>query len=628
MLTGEALLVQLADALEALHSLDLNGLTLTPAMVFLETDPAALSFMLVPVPAPLQTRKLHTEDFLRNEQPAEALPYIAQERLRVRPATAQADLYALGVVAAQILWSARLPVYADKADFIRAAVAGLVQKQILATDTGNASEVIHSCLTRRPKRPRAAEAHSRFAAALTDTLRQPGMQARRQVEDGNLPAALEILSHAMRDAIRDRDPQLYLLYAEILARQEGVDVMAVVSAARRAAERIERLLDEKRVADPVDRYFTAHLFTSTGEVLQTARQIFYLLGELYRQEGLVQKAIAQYDRALQVAGDDGPLLLAYAAALLQADRPGESLRALDRAEKIGGADYRALHLEKARAMERQGMLDEAISAYRVAQKISPDGATWAKLGRLYLAKGPTSRARAEAALRRAIKTDPRQLEAAAYLANLALDRQDVDTALTALAAVHLPSGTEPISVEVIEKFLEALNAASEHMADRLQQRQDDPEVHRLWGDLFLLRARLLDDIANLESYARANDDYLRALLSYEASLIFDPAQPELSKKLQSIQDPWAHEQSELEYRIDQEGDSSIENFNRLALIDWRLGDIAAGHETPESRLNALAHLKRAVELLGRSLDQNLNQKEIRRLYISLAERLRRLENGA
>jgi tetratricopeptide (TPR) repeat protein len=626
-LTGLALLVQLASALETLHSLDLYGLTFTPALVFVHRDDTNPAFTLIPVPAPLNMERLHTTDYLRNEQPIEVLPYLAQERLRVRPITSAVDVYALGVVGSQVLCSAQLPRYTDKADLIRACVAGRFQSQIAPRDTVGACDIIRECLARRPgRRLKAAEARAGLAAILSESLCLPCSQAHQQQTGGHVNAALDTLRLAMRDAIRDRNPKLYLFYAELLAQQPAPDPLMMIDAGRSAAERVERLLDEKQLMAPVDRYFTAYLFASPAEVQLTARQIYKFIGNVYRRENLPKKAIEQYDRALQLAGDDGPLLLDYATTLLQADRPGEALRALERAEKIGGADYRMLQLEKAQAMERQGMLDQAIAAYQIVLRIAPDGAIWTQVGKLYLPKGPEFRHKAEHAFRQAIKTDPHQLEAASYLADLALDQNNDEAALAALSSVQLPQDFRGVTPALVAFYLRQVDGLSQHMSARLSERRDDPIIHRMLGDLYLLRARLVDDAVDAQRFDLASEDYLRALLSYEVSLAIDPEQPDLLQKVQAIQEPLVHEQSALEYRL-QESDTAIDVYNRLALVDWRLARIAGGHDTPGSRQNAVAHLARAVELLDHSVQQDLSQREVRRLFAVLAEQLRRLQSG-
>ncbi len=625
-LSALAFLVQLAEVLELAHSLDLFGLTLTPWTIFVRLDMSDPAFTLVPVPAPLGARLL-PEDWARQE-PAISLPYIAQERLRARPVTPAVDVYALGVLGYQVLEAKPLPVRADNADLIHAVVSGRFQAQLVPREEEPAFDIIEQCLARRPgRRPSAAEASTRLSAVLREALCQPCQQARERSAAGEMSAALEILQAAMRDPILERNPQLHLLHAELLEQTNPSDALPVIAACKQAAERVERLMDERQWTAPADHYFGAHLFASRADVQLTARKIYALLGKIYRQEGLPQKAVEHYNRALQVAGDDGQLLLDYASALRQADQPGAALDALLRAEKTGVTDYHLLKLEQARAMERQGMLDQAIEAYQIALRLSPEGATWTQLGKLYLPQGPDERSNAEKAFRQALKLDPNQIEAATLLAELALERDDDSAAMEALSGARLPPDLSSVSPDALARYLEMTNSLSRRMSNKLTQQRNDPSVHRLLGDMFLLRARLVDDAVDFVRYDSASDDYVRALLSYDVSLSLDPSQPEVEKKAQDIKAPLERERSELERHI-QEGDTRPETYNRLALVGWRLSKIAAGYGTQPMRQVALALLRRTVEVLDLSIQQDMSQREIRRLFVSLAELVRSMEGGS
>lgn len=621
-----ALLVQITNALEVLHSLDIFGLTITPAAVYLQLDDTAPSFEIIPLLFPLSVDVLTSERFLQQES-SDVLPYVAQERLRVQPGAPASDVYALGVLGAQAIFETQWPNYVDNAVLIRDLVAGWFQAQILPEGEERAARVIRQCLARRPgRRPSASEARVGLAAALRASLCEPCQVARQHRESGDLDAALQVLSTARNDPILGRNPQLHLLYAEIVSEREHVDPLVVIAAAKAAAERVERLLDEEQITDPVDRYFSAYLFATPADAQLTACKIYTLLGTVYREENLLQQALQQYDRALQTAGDDAELLLSYASMLRQADRPGEALSALERAEKIGVQDEHRLHLEKACAMERQGMLDQAIVAYTAALRITEDGNTWTQLGKLYLAQGSSERDKAIEAFQCALDLDQHEIEAATYLADLALEQNDEDAALAALNSVRVPPEVWARSPKTFDHFLRLAETLMGRLSARLAQNRTDPAVHRRLGDLFLLRAHLLDEPDDLAFYEQASGDYLRALLSYRNSLQLDANQPEVAEKIESIEEPLIQEQGELEREI-KEGNVQPATYNRLALIDWRLSTLRQGQRIPTARQEAVALLKRAVEVLDRSIEQDLTQRDMRRLYGALAEQLRRLESG-
>jgi tetratricopeptide (TPR) repeat protein len=357
-----------------------------------------------------------------------------------------------------------------------------------------------------------------------------------------------------------------------------------------------------------------------------AREIYTLLATVYRQEGLLQKAIEQYDRALKVAGDDGQLLLAYAKMLRQAGRPGEALRALERAEKVGVTDLHLLLLEKARAMERQGMLDQAIEAYESALRITEDGDTWTQLGRLYRATDSTDHSKAMRAFKQAIKCNQYQIEAATYLAESALEQKDEDSALAALDSVRLPDDVRQVSPSVLDNYLEMTNTLMHLVSDRLNKNPTDPAVHHRLGDLYLLHAHLMDNPIDLVRYDLATGDYVRAVLSYEVSLKIDFGQPDLETKVREIYAPLDEERRELERRLSQ-GETGADVYNRLAMVSWRLARLYGSHETSETRRQAVVLFRRAVEVLDLSIQADLSQREMRRLFAMLAEQLRHMESG-
>lgn len=622
--TSLAMLVQLASALEVMHNNELFGVCLTPAHIFIHPDTADLALTLIPILAPISAAKLHPEDFLRAGEPVHALAYIAQERLRATGITPAIDVYALGVLGYQLLAPTPLPTFNDPAELIHAIVAGRWQNQIALQEHDNTFEILRQCLTRRPRgRLTTAEARAGLAGALRLELSQPCERANQQRETGDFSAALETLTVAMKDPVQDRNPRLHLMHAIILAQSQPADPLAVIAAARAAVERIERWFDERQMTAPIDRYFTTQLFATPADAQIVARQIYTLLGAIYRQENLLQKAIEQFDRALQIAEDDGQLLLQYAATLRLAKRPGEALRALERAEKVGVTDYHVLHLEKARAMEHQGMLDQAIEAYTRAVKIKEDGDIWTHLGKLYIVKGADARPKAKHAFEQAVKCDPHQIEAATNLADLALEQDDEDSALTALDSVRMPSDMRQLSEAVLDNYLALTNTLTRRVEERLRQNQQDPVVHRRLGDLYLIRGHLIDDPADPRRYDLANDDYVRALLSFAVSIRLQPEQPELLEKIRDVQAPLLEEQAKLERQITK-GDTTPATYNRLAWIDWRLATIAL---KLDSRRSAIALLKRAVEVLDLALQQDLSQRDTRRLFADLAERLRFIEGG-
>lgn len=102
-----------------------------------------------------------------------------------------------------------------------------------------------------------------------------------------------------------------------------------------------------------------------GGALPLARQleVMDLLGYIYLQHGLPDKAAVLLAARDVLAPDNARALLTLALAQVRSDKPQRALATLERLALAGGVDA-AFHLVRAQALQALGQTEEAASAMR------------------------------------------------------------------------------------------------------------------------------------------------------------------------------------------------------------------------------------------------------------------------
>jgi tetratricopeptide (TPR) repeat protein len=192
----------------------------------------------------------------------------------------------------------------------------------------------------------------------------------------------------------------------------------------------------------------------------------YMLNDLHQ----AQAASADFESALSREPNDGEAHLGLAYANLVLNKPEAALRQTDLAERALG-DSRDIHVIRATAYGRQGMLVKAAGEYRSALKFTPDdGALHLGLGNTFFVQRQFHDAIDE--LQIAMKDSPENADVYALLARSYAALQDRDRTLryVQLAEQHsqpaktLDSGSESGHGEIYVSTGEALNAIGDHEA--------------------------------------------------------------------------------------------------------------------------------------------------------------------
>ena len=96
-----------------------------------------------------------------------------------------------------------------------------------------------------------------------------------------------------------------------------------------------------------------------------------LRGVQAQQDGRLELAISDFETALQLSGEDAPVLNALGLCLARAGRPVDGLACLDRAIALEG-NVAAFHFNRGWALEIQGRLDGAKAGYEAALTLDPN----------------------------------------------------------------------------------------------------------------------------------------------------------------------------------------------------------------------------------------------------------------
>jgi len=116
------------------------------------------------------------------------------------------------------------------------------------------------------------------------------------------------------------------------------------------------------------------------KISTTDPELFLALGDVQMGKGSVDKAIAQYQKALEVKPDYVPARLALARLALKDEDFGAAEKYLSKAVADGGGTAE-VHLNLGVAYRGLGQVDKALAEYDAAQKLDP------KLAPVYLNRG-------------------------------------------------------------------------------------------------------------------------------------------------------------------------------------------------------------------------------------------------
>ncbi|MBE7561046.1 tetratricopeptide repeat protein [bacterium] len=243
------------------------------------------------------------------------------------------------------------------------------------------------------------------------------------------------------------------LFLQLAERElAGHRIMAAISAYQRA---LSFRPDDAEVLDRL-----AEAYVAKGELSSALAQRRRRIA-LLREQGRREEMLAEYARLAQLDEENAQLLVEWAEALREADRPGEAVEKLrGAAEKYRGREllgkaaeiYRGLFEENSRELEAGLLLARCHADMGQAEAAA---GVLVEVARRALAVGEA--ARAEESLRKALEAHPRSRAARRALADFFAGRgQQTDAILwlMQLAALHRESGSPDRAAEVYAEVLE------------------------------------------------------------------------------------------------------------------------------------------------------------------------------
>jgi tetratricopeptide (TPR) repeat protein len=151
------------------------------------------------------------------------------------------------------------------------------------------------------------------------------------------------------------------------------------------------------------------------------------LGNGFFQLGRVDEAIAQYQKALQIMPDNAEVRDNLGNGFFQQGRMGEAVSQYQKALQIK-PDYAEAHMNLGVAFFQQGRMDEAISRYQKALQIKPDYAdAWNNLGLGFFQLGRVDEAISQ--YRKALQIKPDYADAQFNLGRALLQKGSIDEAI-------------------------------------------------------------------------------------------------------------------------------------------------------------------------------------------------------
>jgi tetratricopeptide (TPR) repeat protein len=209
----------------------------------------------------------------------------------------------------------------------------------------------------------------------------------------------------------------------------------------------------------------------------------YMLNDLHEPA----LAAEDFEAALRREPNNGEAHLGLAYASLDLHKPAAALRNADLAERAMG-DGRDVHVIRATAYGREGMLTKAATEYRAALKFTPnDGALHLGLGNTLFAQRHYHEAIDE--LRIAVGLSPEDATVYALLARAYANLQDKDQTMhyvqlaeqKAQSAPPPPKGMEPEQSQIYVATGEALSTLGDQKAamDRFTKALEVPNANRV-----------------------------------------------------------------------------------------------------------------------------------------------------
>ena len=268
------------------------------------------------------------------------------------------------------------------------------------------------------------------------------------------------------------------------------------------------------------------------------------LAGLYNRSDLVDRAIAEYQKAMADDPDSLFLRNQLAALYWRVSRVGDAVREAQAILKIDPNNLDAHHLlggiylhdlgDTQHANLAQKSLKGAIEQYEAIVRLSPkDIDSMVILGRLYaLDQQP---AKAEEILKQALNTSPDSKSALTYLAKLYMDREEYPEAIASLKKI--PAGQ--VDAETLSLLGQAYSQVQDYASatkvyrEALDQEPESRQIHRAYAESLMRSGKIDEARKEFEEVLKLNPQDSATLLRLgqldQAQGHFDAARQELER---------------------------------------------------------------------------------------------------
>lgn len=235
------------------------------------------------------------------------------------------------------------------------------------------------------------------------------------------------------------------------------------------------------------------------------------LGNALLKKEQVDEAIAQFQKALELKPDFGEVYNNLGYALLKKGQVDEAIAQYQKALEIN-PNYADAYINLGKALLQKGQVDKAIEQYQKALEINPNYAdAYMNLGKALLQKGQTDGAIVQ--FQMALKINPNYAEAHNNLGNALLQEgrnaeanEQYEQTLRLnpnLAEAHLNLGNVLLNTGQLSKALEQYGEA-------LKINPNLPEAHNSMGVVLALMGQTSQAIEHYEQALRLKPDYTEA----------------------------------------------------------------------------------------------------------------------